>query len=87
MKVKMLVIQLCWTLADPMNCSPPDSPIHGILQTKILEWVAIPFFRFLPNLKIKLGSSPLQADSLPSEPLGTSPTTFPEKYVYVKSLL
>ena len=45
MKVKMLVIQLCWTLADPMNCSPPDSPIHGILQTKILEWVAISFSR------------------------------------------
>ena len=28
-----------------MDCSPPDSSIHGILQARILEWVAIPFFR------------------------------------------
>ena len=36
------VIQLCPTLCDPMNCSLPDSSVHGILQTRILEWVAIP---------------------------------------------
>ena len=30
---------------DPMNCSPPGSIVHGILQARILEWVAIPFSR------------------------------------------
>ena len=40
-KVKVLVAQLCPTLCDPMDCSPPGS--HGILQTRILEWVVIPF--------------------------------------------
>ena len=33
--------QLCLTLCDPLNCSPPDSCVHGILQARILEWVAI----------------------------------------------
>ena len=37
--------QLCPTLCDPMNCSPPSSSLHGILQARILEWVAIPFSR------------------------------------------
>ena len=39
----MKVAQLCLTLCDPMDCSPPDSSVHGILQARILEWVAIPF--------------------------------------------
>ena len=37
----MLVTQLCLTLCDPMDCSPPGSSVHGILQARILEWVAI----------------------------------------------
>ena len=41
----VLVAQSCPTLCDPMDCSPPGSSIHGILQTRILEWVAIPFSR------------------------------------------
>ena len=36
--------QLCLTLCDPMDCSPPGSSVHGILQTRILEWVAISIF-------------------------------------------
>jgi len=43
--VKVKVTQLCLTLCDPMDCSPPGSSIHGILQARILEWVAIPFSR------------------------------------------
>ena len=39
--VKMLVTQLCPTLWDPMDCSLPDSSVHGISQARILEWVAI----------------------------------------------
>ena len=37
------VAQLCPTLCDPVDCSPPGSSIHGILQARILEWVAISF--------------------------------------------
>ena len=39
------VTQLCLTLCGPMDCSPPGSSVHGILQVRILEWVAIPFSR------------------------------------------
>ena len=37
-----LVTQSCLTLCDPMDCSPPGSSVHGILQSRILEWVAMP---------------------------------------------
>ena len=40
-----MLTQLCPTLCDPMDCSPPDSSIHGILQARILEWVVISFSR------------------------------------------
>ena len=40
-KVKVLVTQLCLTLCNHMDCSPPGSSIHGILQARILEWVII----------------------------------------------
>ena len=36
-------LQSCLTLCDPMGSSPPGSPVHGILQATILEWVAFPF--------------------------------------------
>ena len=39
-KVKVKVAQLCLTLCDPMDCI-----VHGILQARILEWVAFPFSR------------------------------------------
>ena len=41
----MKVTQSCPTLCDPMDGSPPGSSVHGILQARILEWVAIPFSR------------------------------------------
>ena len=37
------VAQSCPTLSDPMDCSPPGSCVHGILQARVLEWVAIAF--------------------------------------------
>ena len=36
-------LQSCPTLCDPVDGSPPGSPVHGILQARILEWVAITF--------------------------------------------
>jgi len=45
MKVKSEseVVKSCPTLSDPMDCSPPGSPVPGILQARTLEWVAIAF--------------------------------------------
>ena len=41
-------LQSCPTLCDPIDGSPPGSPISGILQARILEWVAIPFSGIKP---------------------------------------
>ena len=51
MRAKLL--QFCLTLCDPMDCSPPGSSFHEILQANILEWVAIPSCRGFshPGLK------------------------------------
>ena len=40
-----LVAQSCLTICDLVNCSPSGSSVHGILQARILEWVAISFSR------------------------------------------
>ena len=42
---KMLLNQLCLTPCSPMDYSLPGSSVHGILQARILEWVAVPFSR------------------------------------------
>ena len=62
---RVKVTQPCLTPCDPM-----DYTVHGILQARILEWVAFPFFRDLPNPGIKPRSPALQADSSPAEPPG-----------------
>ena len=41
----MLVTQSCLAVCDPVNCGLSDSYAHGILQARLLEWVAIPFSR------------------------------------------
>ena len=40
-EVKVLVAQSCPPLSDPMDCSPPGPTVHGILQARVLEWVAM----------------------------------------------
>ena len=62
MPVKVKVAQSCPILCDPMNYI-----VHGILQARILEWVAFPFSRGSPNPEIKPRSSGLQVDSLPAD--------------------
>ena len=49
------------TLCDPMEHSPPGSPVHGVLQARILEWVSISYSRDLPNPGIK-PMSPAKGD-------------------------
>ena len=62
----MLVAQSCPTLCDPMDHSPPGSSVHGILQARILEQVAIPFSRGSSRPWVSCTAG----DSLPSEPPG-----------------
>ena len=49
MKVKSEseVAQLCPTLSDPMDCSPPGSSVHEIFQARVLEWGAIAFSEYI----------------------------------------
>ena len=42
-KIESEVAQLCPTLSDPVDCSPPGSSIHGIFQARVLDWGAIAF--------------------------------------------
>ena len=50
------IAQLCPTLCDPMDCSLPGSSVHGILQARILEWVAISFSKgIFPTQGLNLG--------------------------------
>ena len=63
--LKVKVPQPCPILCDPMDCT-----VYGILQARILEWVAVPFSRDLPKPGVKPRSPALQAYSLPSEPPG-----------------
>ena len=65
------VTQSCPTLCDPVDSSPPGSSVHGILQARILEWVAISFSRG----SSQPGSPALQAGALSSKP--------PRKAIYV----
>ena len=61
----MKVTQSYLTLCDPM-----DYTVHGILQARILEWVAFPFSRGSSQPRDGTQSPALQADSLPAEPQG-----------------
>ena len=62
-------LQPCLTLCDPVDCSPPGSSVHGIIQARILEWVAIPLPEDLPNPGIE-PSSALASGFFTTEPPG-----------------
>ena len=66
-------LQSCLTLCDPMDYSPPGSSVHGILQARILEWVATSFSRKSSGTQ-RLNPQLLhwQVDSLPLSHLGRS---------------
>ena len=58
----VLVAQSCLTLFDPMNCSPPGSSVHGILQERTLEWVAISSWQ-IEGDKVEVGTDFLSLGS------------------------
>ena len=64
-----------------MTYSLPGSSVYGILQARMLEWVVVPSPGDLPDPGIESGSSALQANFSPSEPLGKAFT------IYINNLL
>ena len=81
----ILKLQSCLIVCNPMDCSLPGSSVHGIIQARILEWVAISFSRGdLTDSGIKpmsLVAPTFQAESLFLSHL-ESPTTIPDKQIY-----
>ena len=69
-----LVTQACLTLCNPTDCSTPGSSVHGILQARILEWVAMPSSRGSSQPRDRTHVSELRVDSLPTEPPGKTKT-------------
>ena len=63
-----VIAQSCQTLCDPEDCSSKGSSVYGILQARVLEWVAISFSRGSSLPRDSTRSSALWADSLQSEP-------------------
>ena len=63
--MRLKIAQLCLTLCDPL-----DYVVHGILQARILEGIAVPSPGDLPHPGIEPRPPALQADSLPTEPPG-----------------
>ena len=66
-------LQLCPTLCDPIDGSPPGSPVPGILQAGALEWVAI---SFLQCMKVKSESEVTQSCLTLRDPIDCSPPDF-----------
>ena len=63
-------LKLCPILCDPMDHSPPGSSVHGILQARILEWVAMPSSKKERSNLCRLCLLHSQAGSLPLVPPG-----------------
>ena len=66
-------LQLCPTLCDPVDSSPPGSSVHGIFQARILEWVAIAFsvWNTAAAAAKSLQSCPTLCDPTDSSPTGS----------------
>ena len=73
----VLCVRACWnysvllTLCNSMDCSPPASSVHGILQARILVWVATPFSRGLPHPGIQALVSCIASEFFTAETQGS----------------
>ena len=76
---EVTVIQLCPTLYNPMDCSPPGSSVHEFSRQEYWSGLPCPSPRDLPNPRIKPWSPALQADSLPTELQGKPPCILPDE--------
>ena len=69
--IKVLVTQLCLTLCDPIDCSPPNSSVHGFFKQEYWSGLSFPSPGDLPNPGTEPGSPTFQANSLPYDPSGS----------------
>ena len=74
--LSVLVTQLCQTLCNLMDCSPPGSSVHWISQARILEWVTVPFSRGSSQPRDWTCVSCIVNSSLPSESPGINRMNF-----------
>ena len=72
---------MCDSFVTPMNCSPLASSVHGILQARILEWVALLLQGIFPTHGWNVCFQNWQADSLPLSPQGIT------KYMHIYSFI
>ena len=79
---KVKAAQSCLT-----HCNPMDYKVHAILQTRILEWIAFPSPRDLPNPGIEPTFPALQADSLPAELQGKLKNTGVGRLSHLQQIL
>ena len=77
-------LQLCLILCDPMDCSPPGSSVHGILQARILKWVPCPPSGDLLDLGIEPVS--LTSLALAGEFIALAPSGSPIYNTYVYTM-
>ena len=88
--MKVLVIQACPSLCNPMDCSPPGSSVHEILQARILEWVAASSSRWFsqPRDQTCIPYIPCigKAGSLPLAPSG-KPVLYYSKSLFSTGLI
>ena len=70
MCVHAQALQSCLTLCDPMDCSLPGSSVRGVLQARILEWVAMPSSKGSSQPRNRTYVSSTAGNSLPTEPPG-----------------
>ena len=86
-EVKMLVTQSCPALCNFMDCSLLCSSVHGILQARILEWVALTFSRVSSQVRDQMGSPALQVDSFTIWATWEAPSHFRLHQNYLIDLL
>ena len=76
--------QLCPTLCDPMDCSPPGPSGHGISQARMLEWIAISFSRGSSWLRDQTCISCIAGEFFTTEPPGKPTTVYLKLKIKVK---
>ena len=81
------LLQSCSTLCDIMDCNPPDLSVHGLLQARTLEWVAMLSSRGSSRLRDRPGVSCIAGDSLPLSHQGSPTLLITSKLMMVLPVL
>ena len=86
MCLRAKLLQSCLTFCDPVNCSLPGSSVHGILQARLLEWIAIPFCRESAWTRVQTQVSCISGRFFTSEPPGSWETSYLGFYLVFRTM-